>query len=579
MTFEQFCRILIKRWGIVVICCVLVGLGAFIGSSKLMKPLYQSTVLIEVVVRSGGDPLTNDNILASQQLAQTETNLATTDSVLGEVASHYQGLSVDDLAKEVTATLRANTQLFQIDVLDPSPTQAANLANSIAAVLIRQQLQVTRQVTQQTPVPGQVTQQTPAQGAVLIVAQPARPALSPARPNKLIYIGAGLLIGLLLGILLAVLLELLDTHVRTVEAITQLLDWPVLATLRKTRRNEDVVNLVGYNSNTGSYSTLKTNIGFAMADKPLHTLVVTSSTPGEGKSVVAANLAVHMAKAGKITLLIDANLRHPTLHEQFGIPAYAMGFSNAILALKALPPNVAACREIPTSISATGSSNASGVSGKLSLSPYVRVVGIPNLWVMPSGPLPPNPSELLDSKAMQRFCLAMGNHTSEVVIFDAPSLLGLPDATILASKVDGTIVVVDTTRARKKDLKQAKALLEQARGHVLGCVINKHRRRHEDMPYKDIDYRYGSRNRSDSSYDSAEKRNLSTISPVLSVIPKRPETPPQPKPVEQNGKVGHDTNNVDSSAPSSSTPSKEDAVDDKEQTIEIPLVKKRRTGE
>ena len=91
MTFEQFGRILIKRWGLVVICCLLVGLGAFIGSSRLMKPLYQSTVVMEVVIHSGGDPFNNDNILASQQLAQAETELATTDSVLGQVASHLSG--------------------------------------------------------------------------------------------------------------------------------------------------------------------------------------------------------------------------------------------------------------------------------------------------------------------------------------------------------------------------------------------------------------------------------------------------------------------------------------------------------
>ena len=401
MTFEQLGRIVIKRWGLVVICCLLVGLGAFIGSSRLTKPLYQSTVLMEVVIHSGGDPLNNDNILASQQLAQAETELATTDSVLGEAASHYPGLSVDDLAKEVTATLRANTQLFQIDVLDPSPTRAANLANSIAVALIKQQLQVTQQVTQKA------TPQTPAQGAVLVIVQSAQPALSPARPNKLIYVGAGLLIGLLLGILLAVLLELSDTRVRTDKALTQLLDWPVLATLWRTTREEDVVNLVGYNSNAGIYSTLHTNIGFAMVDKPLHTLVVTSGRPGEGKSVVAANLAIYMAKVGKSTLLIDANLFHPTLHEQFGIPSHAMGFSNAILAFRTIPANIPARREVPTSMTYTGSSSASGVHGELSLAPFVRVMDIPNLCVMPSGPLPPNPSELLDSKAMQRFFIAL----------------------------------------------------------------------------------------------------------------------------------------------------------------------------
>ena len=562
--------------------------------TRLMKPLYQSTAVLEVVIHTGGDPFTNDNIVASQQLAQAETELATTGPVLGEVAASYPGLSVDDIAKEVTATLRANTQLFQIDVLDPSPTRAANLANSIAAVLIEQQFQITNQVTQQTP----------AQDAVLVVVQPAQPASTPARPDKLIYIGAGLMIGLLLGILLAVLLEWLDTRVRTTEAINQLLDWPVLAKLQKTGHNEEVVNRVGYNSNTRSYSTLKTNIGFAMADKPLRTLVVTSSTPGEGKSVVAANLAIQMARAGRITLLIDANLRHPTLHEQFDLPAHAMGFSNAVLAFRALPPGVAAYREI----SSTGSSNGSGVSGKLSLAPYVRGVGVPNLWVMPSGPLPPNPAELLDSKAMQRFCSALSNHSSEVVIFDAPSLLDLPDAAILASKVDGTLIVVDTTRARKKNLKRAKTLLEQAKGHVLGCVLNKHRRGHETMPYKDIAYGYGSSNRSDHSYDREKKRDLSALSPVPSVRQEPSGIPPLPNRAEQNGKAEHDITTVDTSThlvrqePSgipplpdraeqngkaehdttvvgTSTHSEEDTVIDKEQTIEIPLVKKRRTSE
>ena len=421
-----------------------------------------------------------------------------------------------------------------------------------------------------------MTLQTPAQGAVLVVVQPARPALSPARPNKLIYIGAGLLIGLLLGMLLAVLLELLDTRVRTDEALTQLLDWPVLATLWRTTHEEDVVNLVGYNSNAGIYSTLHTNIGFAMVDKPLHSLVVTSGTPGEGKSVVAANLAIYMAKAGKSTLLIDANLFHPTLHELFGIPAHAMGFSNAILAFRAIPANVSARREIPTSMTYTGSSSASGVPGELSLAPFVRVMDIPNLCVMPSGPLPPNPSELLDSKAMQRFFLALSNHAIEVVIFDTPSLLGLSDATTLASKVDGTLVVVDITRARKKDLKQVKALLGQARARVLGCVVNQQRRRPKDMPYKNIPYSYdyGSRKRSDGFYDSKGNRDQATVSPVPLAIPKPSEKPPQPNRAEQNGKAEHDTNNVDSSPPS-----KEEAVDDNEQTTELPVIKKRRTGE
>jgi Mrp family chromosome partitioning ATPase len=119
----------------------------------------------------------------------------------------------------------------------------------------------------------------------------------------------------------------------------------------------------------------------------------------------------------------------------------------------------------------------------LLLEPFVHSVGIPNLWVMPSGPLPPNPPELLDSKAMQRLLTVIANYGAEVVIFDTPPILGLSDVSILASKMDGTLVVVDITRANKKPLKQMKAVLMQTGARVLGCVVNKQRRSRHDTAY------------------------------------------------------------------------------------------------
>ena len=232
MTFEQFFRILIKRWSLVVICLLFVSLGAYLGSSKLIKPLYLSTTVVEVTVSSaGGTPLNNDNIIASQQLAGTEAQLAITYPILSQVASHYRGLAADDLTKEVTAATVGSTQLFQVNVLDPNPKQAASLANSIAATLIKQQQQLATQqaAAQQTTapvIPGTpVAPQSPVpQQNFLVVVQAARPASSPAQPNKLVYTVAGLLVGLLLGIALAMLLELLDSRIGTTEALTQLLD-------------------------------------------------------------------------------------------------------------------------------------------------------------------------------------------------------------------------------------------------------------------------------------------------------------------------------------------------------------------
>src|SRR5439155_13783703 len=139
MTLERYWTIVIKQWKFIVTCFVLVGLGTYIGS-QLMTPLYQSSALVQVSIGSGNNQADYNNILASDQLVQTESQLAISDPVLREVASHYKWLAVEQLAKEATSSAKLNTQLFEIDVLDPDPKQAATVANDIAATLIKQQL-------------------------------------------------------------------------------------------------------------------------------------------------------------------------------------------------------------------------------------------------------------------------------------------------------------------------------------------------------------------------------------------------------------------------------------------------------
>ncbi len=564
MTFEQYWTILIKRWKLIVICFLFVGAGSFVGS-KLIKPLYQASALVQVVIRSGSSNSADyNNLLASDQLVQTEAALTTSDPVLREVASHYPGMSVGQLAGEVSTAIKANTQLFEIDVVDPSPTRAASLANDVMATLIKQQLQSIQQDNTQAQLQiqknidltsqqidattakisalqakgGNQAQVAPLQAQLaalqqkysqwqsalvqllltqaqsgntpLRLVQPAQPADSPVRANTLLYTAGGLLVGLLLGMLLALLYERLDTRVRTPEELTQLLDWPVLATIWRAGSSNpvDVINPTGDNVNVEPYRILRTNIGFANLDKPLRSLVVTSALPQDGKSVNAANLAIFMAKTGKNTLLIDADLRSPVQHMLFNLPPTALGLSNAVLAFSM--PNV----PIPPSYHqfAVNASQGGPATSNLSLEPFVHPVGIPNLWVMPSGPLPPNPSEFLESKAMQRLLGAIANCGSEVVIFDTPPLLGLSDASILASKVDGALVVVDTTRATKKKLKQMKAALSQTGVHVLGCVANKLRHKRNDSAYY---YQYGE---AQESREKSARNGLMPSVPTAAVI-------------------------------------------------------------
>lgn len=566
MSFEQYWTIFIKQWRLIVICFVFVGLGAYIGS-RLITPTYQSTALVQVAIRSLNNQSDYNSLLASDQLVQTEAQLAVSDPVLREVVSHYPGLTVEQLSKAATSTPKPNTQLFEIAVLDASPIRAAALANDIAATLIKQQLQVVQQdnsqsqqqiqqdlistrhqidstTTQIAALQAQSGNQaqravlqaeltglqqhysqwqtvlaqlelTQAQsGDFLRVAQPAQPEPTPVRPNLLLNTAAGFLAGWLLGILLALTFEQLDTRVRTEEALSQLLDWSVLATIWFSRpsKNEALIHPRGRNINTEAYRILRTNIGFSAIDKPLRTLLVTSPLPRDGKSVVAANLAIFMAKAGKNTLLIDADLRRPTLHEKFGISADKRGLSNAILACSMQNSAKASFQqEFPIPATPIVPSSTPTLS-TVSLDPFVHATDIPNLYVMPSGPLPPNPSELLDSKAMQRFLAALSSCEAEVVIFDTSPLLGLSDTSILVSKVDATLVVADITRANKGNLKQTKALLTQASARVLGCVVNKQRRSRNNTPYSYYYYSTDERNSTDN--DDVKNRNASVVSPI-----------------------------------------------------------------
>ncbi|TMD25487.1 MAG: CpsD/CapB family tyrosine-protein kinase [Chloroflexi bacterium] len=226
---------------------------------------------------------------------------------------------------------------------------------------------------------------------------------------------------------------------------------------------------------------MRTNIGFSGIDKPLHSLVVTSAFPNDGKSTIAANLAIFMAKAGKNTILVDADLRRPTLQEKFGLPADKLGLSNAVLAFSLQDRPTTSSNHLMRATSLQPMDALSTTN--LSLQPFIHPVEMPNLWVMPAGPLPPNPSELLDSKAMDRLLLALTNCGAEIVIFDTSPLLGLSDASILVSKTDATLVVTDIARAKRGSLKQIKAVLARAGANVLGSVVNKQPHKRTDSAY------------------------------------------------------------------------------------------------
>ena len=189
-----------------------------------------------------------------------------------------------------------------------------------------------------------------------------------------------------------------------------------------------------------AYHTLRTNLTFAALDKPIETLVITSPAPDTSKSIVLANLGVTLAQGERRTVLVDADLRRPTLHEIFGV-TNERGLTTMFVEEEALehPPLVEA--------------------------------GVQNLWLLPSGPLPPNPADLLGSRKMEQAIAALKSR-ADIVLFDAPPVVAVTDAVMLGTKTDGVLLVVSAGRTRREHTQRAKELLERVHVRIIGAVLN-----------------------------------------------------------------------------------------------------------
>jgi capsular exopolysaccharide synthesis family protein len=186
-----------------------------------------------------------------------------------------------------------------------------------------------------------------------------------------------------------------------------------------------------------AFRTLRTNLMFSSLEHPLTTLLATSPAPDDEKSLTLANLAVSMAQGGRKTILVDCDLRRPTQHTLFGVAAQP-GFTEALLSDNPAPALVS--------------------------------VGVENLSLLPAGSTPPNPADLLGSRRLQSLIATLQSQ-ADIVLFDAPPLLAVSDAALLATKVDGVLLVVGAGKTQRDHAQRAKELLEKIHVRVVGAVL------------------------------------------------------------------------------------------------------------
>lgn len=285
--------------------------------------------------------------------------------------------------------------------------------------------------------------------------------LYPVSPKKKLNVMLGALIGLGLGVGLTFLIEYFDNTIKTHEDVERM-GFNILASIPKIEMDKYEKKLESKLEKFGSiegkkiearlithldpkspvsesYRTLRTNLQFSKVDRQVKTILVTSSGPKEGKSTTAANLAIAMAQTGNKVVLIDADLRRPVIHSIFGLNKDE-GITNYLM------------ETIPYE--------------KLAKKTFLD-----NLFIMPCGVLPPNPSELLASRKMEEMLTKLRNDY-DIVILDSPPVIAVTDAAILSTKVDGTILVVNSGQTNRDALTRANVLLDNVDSKLLGLLIN-----------------------------------------------------------------------------------------------------------
>jgi len=430
MELRDYLRAMRRRWWL-ILTAVLGSLALAAAVTARMEPQYATSVTFFVTTPTNGVADAYQGGLFSQQRVKSYADLLTSDRLARDVVD-YGGLFItpDEVRARIRPQAVADTVMLRATVVDGSPDMSQQIAATLAVRFIAL-------VEGLETRPGS---RTPSVKVEVVGGPRLNPAPVEPRPVRNLTLAA--LLGLMMGTAVAVLREVLDTSVKSGDLLGELSGSPVLGTVPYdgSARKEPLIVAGGAQSvRAEAYRRVRTNLQFVDVDDPVRTIVVTSAVPGEGKSITASNLAISFAEAGKRILLMDADLRMPRVAEYLGLEG-AAGLTNVL-------------------------------AGQVSVTDVVQPWGRGGLWVLPSGSVPPNPSELLGSQQMAEL-LDSFRARFDAVILDAPPLLPVTDAAVVAGRVDGAILVTRCGRTTRAQVGAATDALRAVGARVLGCVLN-----------------------------------------------------------------------------------------------------------
>lgn len=429
MPLQDFGRLIFARWLTILVTTAL-ALIATIAFNMMTTPLFVATTRLFVSTSVGasanelyqGNRLSQERVLSYTELLMGKTLAQRTIDKLG------LDTTAGELKSRVTATSKAETVLIDVQVFDESPVRARDIADALSdefVVMVRDL---------ETPRPGAPP------SARVVVEQRASIPEAPVIPNTKRNIAVGLVLGLSLGVALAILRDQLASTIKDREVLESITGVGVVGNipLDKGRRDAPAISFeTDHSAIAEAFRKLRTNLQFLAVDNPPRVIVITSSVPNEGKSTTAINLALALAEADHKVVLVDGDMRRPSIHKYLNLVG-SVGFSTVL-------------------------------SGGVPLVDALQETQFPNLTVLAAGPLPPNPSELVGSKAAKNTFRELTS-IFDYVIVDSSPLLAVTDGTILSANVDGTFLIARFGQTKREQLAHAVGHLKDVGAVILGAV-------------------------------------------------------------------------------------------------------------